>query len=52
MADIRPPVPAVHGFKIAQLITLVKDNQLITALVVFVLWQAGALCSWGCLLNG
>ena len=43
MGDISPPVPAVAGFKIAQLVTLVKDNQLITALVVFVLWQAGAL---------
>jgi len=44
MAEITPPVSAVPaGFKIAQLITLVKDNQLITALVVFVLWQAGAL---------
>ncbi len=43
MAEITPPVPVASGFKIAQLITLVKDNQLITALVVFVLWQAGAL---------
>jgi len=33
---------AVGGFKIAQLVTLVKENQLVTALVVFVLWQAGA----------
>jgi len=30
MADITaPPVPAAAGFKIAQLVTLVKDNQLI-----------------------
>ncbi len=33
---------AIGGFKVAQLITLVKQNQLITALVLFVLWQAGA----------
>jgi len=48
MAHVDPVVaaaapPAAAGFKIAQLITLVKDNQLVTALVVFVLWQAGAL---------
>jgi len=45
MADVPPVVPAaaVEGFKIAQVIALVKDNQLITALVVFVLWQAGAI---------
>jgi len=27
----------------AQILQLVKDNQLITAAIVFVLWQAGAL---------
>ncbi len=29
----------------AQILKLVKENQLITAVVVFVLWQAGALQS-------
>ena len=29
----------------AQLVTLVKENQLVTALVLFLLWQTGALLS-------
>jgi len=36
----RDPVPLAKG---AQILQLVKDNQLITAVIVFVLWQAGAL---------
>lgn len=45
MAEIVPPVPeaAAAGFKFAQLFTLVKENQLVTALVVFVLWQTGTV---------
>ncbi len=44
MGDVTPSaVPAAAGLKIAQVVSLVKDNQLITALVVFVLWQAGAI---------
>ncbi len=44
MADVTPPaVPVATGLKIAQVVSLVKDNQLVTALVVFVLWQAGAI---------
>jgi len=35
-----PVVPLAKG---AQIIQLVKDNQLITAVIVFVLWQAGAV---------
>jgi hypothetical protein len=31
--------------KAAQLISLVKENQLVTALVCFLLWQIGALAS-------
>ena len=31
--------------KAAQIATLVKENQLITALVLFCLWQTGALLS-------
>ena len=27
----------------AQVLQLVKDNQLITAVIVFILWQAGAV---------
>jgi len=35
----------VAAAKGAQILKLVKENQLITAVVVFVLWQAGALQS-------
>ncbi len=33
-------VPLAKG---AQVLKLVKDNQLITAVIVFILWQAGAV---------
>ena len=36
---------AITAAKAAQLIHLVKENQLITALVLFILWQSGALLS-------
>jgi len=46
-------MPTVPGTEIevipvaraAQLITLVKENQLVTALVCFLLWQIGALAT-------
>lgn len=34
---------AVDTAKFAQFIHLVKENQLVTALVLFCLWQTGAL---------
>ena len=34
---------AVALAKAAQIATLVKENQLVTALVLFILWQSGAL---------
>ena len=39
------PVPekAVSAAKMAQIGQLIKDNQILTAVIVFVLWQAGAL---------
>jgi len=40
MSDTSSPVPLAKG---AQIIQLVKDNQLVTAVIVFVLWQAGAV---------
>lgn len=36
---------AVDTAKIAQVMALVKENQLVTALVLFCLWQTGALIS-------
>jgi len=46
MGDITPPAAAdaaMGGLKVAQLICLIKENQLVTALVLFVLWQVGAI---------
>ena len=36
---------AISAAKAAQLMTLIKENQLVTALVLFCLWQSGALLS-------
>lgn len=38
--EAKDVVPLAKG---AQVLQLVKDNQLITAVIVFVLWQAGAV---------
>ena len=35
----------VAAAKMAQIYALIKENQLITALCLFVLWQAGAFVS-------
>lgn len=37
------PADAVSTLRLAQIGQLIKDNQLITALVVFLLWQGGAI---------
>jgi len=36
---------AIDATKAVQLIALVKENQLVTALVCFLLWQIGALAT-------
>ena len=36
---------AIDATKWAQIVTLVKDNQLLTAFGLFFLWQTGALLS-------
>ena len=38
--EAKDVVPLAKG---AQVLQLVKDNQLITAVIVFILWQAGVL---------
>jgi hypothetical protein len=47
MGAASPPTPiaekAITAVKVAQLTQLVRDNQLLTAFVLFVLWQTGAL---------
>ncbi len=35
----------VAAAKMAQIMQLIKENQLVTALVLFLLWQSGALLS-------
>lgn len=39
------PQKVLATAKIAQIVALVRENQLVTALVLFVLWQSGALIS-------
>lgn len=39
------PDKLIAAAKAAQFANLVKENQLVTALVLFVLWQAGAFLS-------
>ncbi len=36
---------AITNAKIAQIAVLIKENQLVTAFVLFILWQTGALIS-------
>jgi len=44
MTNVPDPLQQVAPLaKGAQVLQLVKDNQLITAVIVFVLWQAGAV---------
>jgi len=45
--NVDPPIPekAVTAAKLAQLSQLIRDNQLVSAVIVFVLWQAGALAN-------
>lgn len=37
------PQKAVDATRVAQILNLVKENQMVTAIVVFLLWQAGAI---------
>ena len=41
----QPADKALAVAKAAQIASLVKENQLVTALVLFILWQSGALLS-------
>jgi len=43
--EVSPVPAAVNVARAAQLVALVKENQLVTALVCFLLWQIGALAS-------
>ena len=46
------PKPAVDATKVAQILHLVKENQLLTAALVFILWQAGAIASAASAVSG
>ncbi len=45
MTAAKPVETAITAAKAAQIMTLIKENQLVTALVLFFLWQTGAFLS-------
>jgi len=46
------PKTAVDATRVAQILNLVKDNQMVTAIIVFLLWQAGAIAQAATVLAG
>lgn len=46
------PQKAVDATRIAQILNLVKENQMLTAVVVFLLWQAGAIAQAATVIGG
>lgn len=44
---VAPKVPdhAVTSVKLAQIVQLIKDNQLLTAALLFISWQMGLMAS-------
>lgn len=44
--------PAQTGFTIARVVELVKDNQLVTALLVVLSWQFGLLAQASSIVGG
>ncbi len=46
------PQKAVDATKVAQILNLVKENQMLTAIVVFLLWQAGAIAQAATVIGG
>ena len=45
MSTLSPPAgeKVLAAARLAQITTLIKENQLVTAFVLFLLWQTGAL---------
>ena len=43
MSNVQPPPKdmVLSSFKVAQIIQLIKDNQLMTAAILFIAWQIG-----------
>lgn len=53
MTIAKPGVDEVlAATKVAQIGTLIKNNQLLTAAIVFILWQAGAIAQASSLVGG
>jgi hypothetical protein len=49
---MKPVDQAIAATKSAQIIALIKDNQLLTAAIVFILWQAGAIAHAATVVGG
>lgn len=47
-----PKDAAIAATKLAQIGALIKDNQLLTAAIVFIMWQAGAIASASSFVGG
>lgn len=45
MTNAQTAEKVISAAKAAQIIQLIRDNQLVTALALFILWQSGALLS-------
>lgn len=45
MTNAQTAEKVITAAKAAQIIQLIRDNQLVTALALFILWQSGALLS-------
>jgi hypothetical protein len=50
--SLKIPEPVVASAKVAQIIQLVKDNQLLTALLLFISWQMGLLAQGAAAVGG
>ena len=46
------PTAATAGLKLAQIVQLVKDNQLLTALLLFISWQLGLVAQATTMVGG
>lgn len=49
---IIPPEELAECGRMAQLLQLVKENQLLTAAILFVLWQTGSIMSAASYIQG
>lgn len=52
MIFMKLPETASAGLKFAQIVQLVKDNQLLTALLLFISWQLGLIAQATTMIGG